>query len=98
MNCLALCLSNLTWYRKWEYSHRANHSRKQQIKDQWEKIWYSVKYKTGKRPTDQEYIEIYNTWRWTTHAVVQKWKDILYNPYWVKDLLWTNWFITVEKI
>lgn len=98
MNCLRICLQKMTWCKKRWYYHDIPHARKEQIELQWRRIWYKIIYKTWKRPVNKEYIEIYNTWRWTTHAVVQKDDIIIYNPYKVWDLRNKNWFICVEKV
>jgi hypothetical protein len=50
-------------------------------------------------PLDSEipYIQIYKTSRDTTHAVVKQNGNILFNPYWIEDLVETTGSIHLSK-
>lgn len=104
--CLALCLQYITWIDKRAYDMETPHKRKQDIKEIGFKNWWIISY-TQSLPADilekyliikHKYIQIYQTKRGTTHAVVEVLWRIIYNPYDIEDLEQKRWIITLTNV
>jgi hypothetical protein len=100
-NCLSMCLEHITWISNWEYSYDIPNKWKIDIQKLWYDRWYSICYHPEPIKTQHRnvgYIQIYNTERWTTHAVIEnsRWFCI-YNPHKIDDITTKSWMITIIK-